>query len=311
MLLEVRPAEADRPAFRAGRSGRPRGCRVAADQQHEGFGEIRFAFEPARFGLLREPVEAAKTRRDLPVPHDIPHELGHRGLVCGELRHDLAHEVRAGVEGPVRPGTLRRGTTGVGLLRVEHDQVAGADHVPVSPVGGRGEASLREGDEELLVSVRPEGDLAEGGPEKLQAAEVVRPPYPGAVGLLGVRGGAGGSGHGISLVRAILYKTAAPAPPRVLVEPPRSYGGIHRWRWLSGAGPALPPRCQAICSSTRRRSRSAGSSRWTGGRSPRRQPSTSCVLGSVARSRPTGSPPSGTSAPASTRAARPHPSSKR
>src|SRR6266536_1111886 len=67
--------------------------------------------------------------------------------------------------------------------------------------------SLREGDEELLVRVRAEGELAEGGPEKLQAAEVVRPPYPGAVGLLGVRGGAGGSGHGISLARAILYKT--------------------------------------------------------------------------------------------------------
>ena len=144
-------------------------------------------------------MEAAETRRDLPVPHDIRAELGHRGPVSGELRHDLAHEVRAGVEGPVRPGTLRRGTTGVGLLRVEHDQVAGTDHMPVAPVGGGGEACLREGDEEFLVRVRLEGELAEGGPEKLQAAEVFGPPHAGAVGLPRIRGGAGASRHGISV----------------------------------------------------------------------------------------------------------------
>jgi len=155
---------------------------VAADQQDEGLGEKRLPFEHARAGWLREPVEAAETRRDLPVPHDIPAELGHRGPVSGELRHDLAHEVRAGVEGPVRPGALRRGTAGVGLLRVEHDQVARADHVGVSPVRGRGEASLREGDEELLVRVRAEGELAEGGPEKLQAAEAFCTPHPSVVG---------------------------------------------------------------------------------------------------------------------------------
>ena len=129
---------------------------MAADQQDEGLGEIRLPLERARFGWLGEPVEAAETGRDLPVPHDIPPELGHRGPVSWELRHDLPNEVRAGVEGPVRPGTLRRGTAGVRLLRVEHDQVAGADHVPVPSVGRRDEACLREGDEELLVRVRAE-----------------------------------------------------------------------------------------------------------------------------------------------------------
>ncbi len=43
---------------------------------------------------------------------------------------------------------------------------------------------------------------------------------------------------------------------------------------------ARQPRCQAICSSARRRSRPAGSSRWAAGRSPSRQPSASCVRGS-------------------------------
>jgi hypothetical protein len=55
----------------------------------------------------------------------------------------------------------------VGLFGVEHDQVAGADHVGGSAVGGRGEATFGEGDEELLVRVRAEGELAEGGPEQL------------------------------------------------------------------------------------------------------------------------------------------------
>ena len=44
---------------------------------------MRLPFEPARFACLREPVEAAETCRDLPVPHDIPTELGHRGPVPG------------------------------------------------------------------------------------------------------------------------------------------------------------------------------------------------------------------------------------
>ena len=94
----------------------------------------------------------------------------------------------------------------MGLLRVEHDQVAGADHVRVAPVRGRREACLREGDEELLVCVRVEGELAEGGLEKLQAAEVCYPPHPSAAGLPWVQGGAGASNHLITLARSNLVQ---------------------------------------------------------------------------------------------------------
>src|SRR5712691_10285530 len=121
-------------------------------------------------------------------------------MAAGEFRRDLPHQALAGVQRPVRPGAFRRGTAGVGFLRVEDDQVAGADHVPVAAVNGRGQARLGYGDEELIVPVRAEGELAERRLEQLQAAEILGPPDPG---------GSGGLAHQVSVTGAISSKTRA------------------------------------------------------------------------------------------------------
>jgi hypothetical protein len=68
------------------------------------------------------------------------------------------HEIWVRIGRVIRPHRVRWRTTGVRLIRVEHDQVARADHVAVPPVRRRRHTVLGKGDEELLVRVRVEAN---------------------------------------------------------------------------------------------------------------------------------------------------------
>jgi hypothetical protein len=166
VLVQVVQREPDRSRLASGRRRLPGVLAVAARQQRQALGQTGLAVQAVRPGRLREPVEAVKERHDVRVAHHVGGEPAHRAGARGELRRDLAHQVNGRVQRPVAPRVAGRRAARVRFLRVKHDKVARPDRVPAPPVDGRGRSRLGEREEELLVRMRAEGELADRGPEQ-------------------------------------------------------------------------------------------------------------------------------------------------